>query len=572
MPGLGKPSSPEAARGSEQHYRQLFEQNVAGVYRVMLDGRIQELNEAMARMLGYSRDDLIGADARLAYFEATERDEWLARLREHGSLMNWVHRLRRRDGSAIWTLENCSLIEDPDTGAPVVLGTAIDITERKELEERLQRMAYHDPLTGLANRRMLQEMTEKAIARAYREGGRVALLFVDLVRFKRINDVLGHSAGDLVLREVAQRFSAFVRATDTLARVGGDEFAMLLVSARTLENALQPARKIRESLTRPFVVDGQAFHLDARIGVALYPEHATTFDELLSHADLAMHQATSADGEISVFRPVDHRLRREDLLLEERFRRALREEEFTLHFQPIYRLPGARPLGVEGLARWRQQDGRLVGADQFISIAEQTGLIRQLDRWALRAALRQLRAWAEGAGPEWVALNLTPSAFDDPEFGTVVRGVLEEEGVAGSRLALEITERVTMRDPLLAAHILAQLKELGLRIVIDDFGRGHSSLAYLKEFPVDALKIDRFFVGRLGEDAQHERLVEGVIALCQGLGIELIAEGVETAEQLAWLEAHNCTFAQGYYLQHPIAPERIPAIFDPAASLSMARA
>jgi diguanylate cyclase (GGDEF)-like protein/PAS domain S-box-containing protein len=521
----------------------------------------------MAQMLGYSREELLlDWSATQAYYDIADREAWLRRLLDCGSLTNWIHKLRRRDGSSVWTLENSSLVEDQLTGAKVILGTAIDITERKALEERLERLAYRDPLTGLPNRRMLQEMGEKAIARAARDASRIALLYVDLVRFKRINDVLGHTAGDQVLREVANRFQGFVRAADTLARVGGDEFALLLVTARMLDNVLQPARKMREILSRPFIVDGQSFHLDARIGVAVYPDHSATFDELLSHADLAMHQPTAADGEIAVFRPVDAKNRREDLLLEERFRRGLEDEEFVLHFQPIFQLPGQRPAGVEGLARWRQPDGRLVGADQFISIAEQTGLIRQLDRWALRAALRQIRSWGERCRPGWVALNLTPSAFDDFDFPEYVRQVIHEEGVAGDGIALEVTERVTMRDPAQAARILHELKDMGLRIVIDDFGRGHSSLAYLKDFPVDALKVDRFFVGRVGHDVRQERLVEGIIALCNGLGIGLIAEGVETAEQLEWLQAHGCEYAQGFHLMHPVPAESIPDVFTNSAT------
>jgi diguanylate cyclase (GGDEF)-like protein/PAS domain S-box-containing protein len=560
-PEPATPQQAEAPAPSEHHYRQLFEQNIAGVYRVAMDGRILELNQAMAGVLGYTREELVGSSAVSAYFDPADRDVWMHELMRRGALSNWVHKLRRRDGTAVWTLENCSVIADAVTGDRVVLGTAIDITERKALEERLEILAYHDPLTGLANRRMLQEMADKAIARSNREGGRIGMLYVDLVRFKRINDVLGHSAGDQVLREVAHRFRAFVRATDTLARVGGDEFALLLVTARSLDSVLLPAKKMRECLGRPFIVDGQSFHLDARIGVALYPEHGATFDELLSRADLAIHQPGTADGEIAIFRPVETRNRREDLLLEERFRTALDGGEFVLFFQPIYRLPECRATGVEGLTRWQQADGRMVGADQFISVAEQTGLIRQLDRWALRAALRQLREWPAGSLPSWVALNLTPSTFDDPDFPLLVRAVLEEERVSPALLALEVTERLTMRDPSQAARILQDLKDMGLRIVIDDFGRGHSSLAYLMDFPVDAVKIDRFFVGRVGADKRQERLVEGIVALCDGLGIELIAEGVETAAQLDWLEAHGCRFAQGYHLNHPLPAHAIPAVF-----------
>jgi diguanylate cyclase (GGDEF)-like protein/PAS domain S-box-containing protein len=552
----------EALRASELHYRQLFEQNVAGVYRVALDGRILDLNVAMAQMLGVSRSELLGRNARISYFDPADREAWVSELLQKGALVNYLHRLRRRDGSPIWIMENCSLIDDPASGGHVVLGTAIDITDRKALEDRLEALAYRDPLTGLANRRMLQHMAEKSLARAGRERGHVALLYVDIVRFKRINDVLGHSAGDQVLREIATRFSGFVRAADTLARVGGDEFALLLVSPGTIEAAIQPAGKMRQAMSRPFVIEGQSFHVDARIGVALYPDHAATFDELLSRADLANHQASSDDGGVAVFKPLDVRHSRAELMFEERFRDALEEDEFILHYQPIFRLPECTPVGIEGLLRWKQPDGRLLGADQFVSIAEQTGLIRRLDRWALRHALRQIRLWGVRCNPGWVALNLTPSAFDDPSFPSLVAEALAEYGVDPGILALEITERVTMRDPRTAVQVLNDLKALGLRIVIDDFGRGHSSLAYLKEFPVDALKIDRLFVARLGSDSKDERLVEGIIALSRGLGIDLIAEGVETEDQLEWLRRNGCSFAQGFLLHYPVAPENIAALFD----------
>jgi len=553
----------DRVHASEQYYRQLFESSVAGVYRVGFDGVIHDVNEAMARILGYRRDELVGQRAQSVYFDVTAREDWMGRLLEQGSLTNFVLELRRKDGSRVWTLENCSIVEDALTGERAVLGTAIDITERKELEERLERMAYRDPLTGLPNRRMLQAMVENAIARASRDGGRVAFLYIDLVRFKRINDVLGHTAGDQVLREVARRFGSQVRATDTLARVGGDEFALLVVSAKDIEAAKAPGLKIRECLARPFVVEGESFHLDARIGVAMYPDHAVSFDELLSHADLALYQPGMGDGEIAVYRPVDLRHSRADLMLEERFRDALARQEFELYYQPIFKLPEREPIGVEALTRWRQDDGRVVGADQFISIAEQTGLIRQLDRWALYTAVRQMRRWlaAESPTPRWIALNLTPSAFDDSEFPELVSTVLEEEGVPGTRVALEVTERLTMRDPARALQVLTRLRDLGLRIVVDDFGRGQSSLAYLKDFPVDALKIDRSFVGRVGQDSTHERLVEGIVALCNQLGIQLIAEGVESARQLEWLETHGCGFAQGYHLVHPVPAGLVPQVF-----------
>jgi diguanylate cyclase (GGDEF)-like protein/PAS domain S-box-containing protein len=538
--------------------RQLIERNAAGLYRTTIDGRFLDANKAMARLLDSSVEALIEGGSIGDFLGDPDRDEWISRLRDDGRLDDWLHEVRRPDGSRIWILENCVQVGDGRTGEAFVIGTAVEFTARKHAGDRLERMAYCDALTGIANRRMLVEMAEKAIARINREGGRIALIYIDLVRFKRINDRLGHAAGDTVLREVAQRFSGIVRATDTLARVGGDEFAILLVSAKSLDSVLQPSRKIRECLSRPFHVHGESFYLDARVGIAFHPEHAANVEELLARADLAVYQPASPDVETNIYRPT-HAGAGAGLIAADRLRSAFEAGEFRLHFQPIFRLPACSAAGVEGLLRWQQPDGRVIGADQFISIAEQSGLIRSLDRWALRNALEHVRAWP--AGPAWVALNLTPSTFDDPEFPEVVRAILDETGVSGEQLALEVTERVTMRDPVGARRVLLALKDLGMRIVIDDFGRGQSSLAYLKDFPIDALKIDRFFVQRLGSDARHERLVGGMIALCERLGVELIAGGVETAEQLEWLEANGCEYAQGFHLFHPVPADKLSPLF-----------
>jgi diguanylate cyclase (GGDEF)-like protein/PAS domain S-box-containing protein len=554
---------------SELRYRELFERSVAGVYRVGLDGTIYEMNDAMAGILGYTSAAAIDGTAADFYFDPSDRRAWLDALLEHNALTNYVLKLRRRDGGTVWTLENCTLSYDPEAGQHVVLGTAIDITERKALEESLERMAYNDPLTGVANRRLLHEMAEKAIARTRREGGHVALLYVDLLRFKRVNDLVGHYAGDQVLREVAARFQTMVRATDTLARIGGDEFAVLLVSVSGIHQAIRPARQLRECLARPFVIQGEAFHLDARIGIALFPDHGSDFDELLTRADLAVHQKTPVEGEIYMYRPMAVRPPRDELVLEERLRKALANEEFELHYQPVFRIGDRRVAGVEALARWRQPDGRLLGAGDFISLAEHTGLVRNLDRWAIGAAARQLAEWPAHAAPPWVAMNVTPSTFEDDDFAHLVSRALEREGVPGHALAIELTERLTMRDPERAVGLLQDLKGLGLRILIDDFGRGHSSLAYLKDFPVDVLKVDRYFIGHIGRDRRHERLLEGIFALATGLGIELIAEGVETAEQLDWLQQHGFEYVQGYLLSAPVSAARIPALVAPGAAPSL---
>ncbi len=550
-----------ALRASEMRYRQLFEASVAGVYRAAEDGRLMEVNESFARMLGYRRGELIRTSPDHLYFSADDRQRWLTRLRDHGSVNGYAHRLRRKDGRAIWALENASLLEDPETGDPVIIGTAIDLTEHKLLQTKLERMAYRDPLTGLANRRLLREMTVKALAQADRNGHAVAMLYMDLVRFKRINDIFGHSVGDQILQEAAHRFESTVRSTDTLARVGGDEFALLLVAPESVEHAVAPAEALQESLSKPFMIDGETFHLDVRVGIAGYPDHAATFDELLSKADLSLHQSPGQGSRVAVYRAVKVGASREDFVMEERLRTAFESDEFELFYQPIFAVPGFVPIGVEALTRWRMSDGELLQAGEFITLAEHTGLVRELDRWAMAKAIEQLSGWP-GQGPAWIALNLAPPTFEDPELISYVDGLLKQSRVEGRRLALEVTERVAMRDPVRATQTLLGLQSLGVQIVIDDFGRGHSSLAYLKDFPADALKVDHFFVNGVGVDRTHERLVEGIVALCKGLGVDLIAEGVESADQLTWLTEHGCSLVQGYYLAKPGPAEEVLAQFS----------
>lgn len=542
---------------SARAYRQLFEHNVAGVYRVSLDGAIRDVNSAMAFMLGYDREQLLHLSAADVYPDPRDREEWVRQVVAKGSLTNTVLRLRHRDGRTIWTLENASLVEDPDTGEPSIVGTAIDITERKRLEEDLVRMAFRDPLTGLANRRLLQEMTTKAILRSVRERGRMAMVCLDLVRFKRINDAFGHSAGDRVLTELAERLRSRVRASDTVARVGGDEFAVLLVNVPRVEDALAAARGIKECLTTPFLVAGEAFHLDGRIGIALCPEHGERFDELLSLSDLAMYQSVSEESGIALYKPVSRTTLREALWLEEQLRGSLQRQELELHYQPICRLPGGTPMACEALLRWRHPERGLLEAREFIAIAEQSGMLRRLDRWVIRAAARQSRAWQSRADLEWVSVNLSPATLEDPQLSSFVEGVLAEEGIPGEGLAIEITERATTRDPEGATRTLRRLRDLGLRILIDDFGRGHSALAYLVDFPTDYLKVDKCFVARLGHDESQERLVEGLIGLCRGLEIPLIAEGVDDPASLAWLESRGCGLAQGNHLGPPVPAEAL---------------
>jgi len=541
-------------------HRELFERNVAGVFRVMPDGSFLDVNEAMASMLGYTREDLRRAGAGVLYFDPSDREAWIEEIRRQGSLTNHTVRLRRRDGEEVWILENAVLLEDERR--QVILGTAVDITERKRLEQELAHLAYHDPLTGLANRRLLHEIAQKALARANRTRSRVGVLYFDLVRFKRINDAFGHAAGDRVLVELAERIDGSVRRTDTLARIGGDEFAVLLVDLAEPEDALAAGRHIRSQLDTPFHVDDETFHVDARVGIAIYPDHAGDLDELLSHADLRMTEADLAAKGIVLESPGGDGDRRAELELEEAFLLELERDAFELHYQAIHRLPDPRPVAAEALLRWRHPERGILTAAEFLALAERTGRLRRLDRDSIARAVRQLARWDRPEGPEWVAVNVAGATFEDPELPELVAGALGEEGVEPSRLALEVTERATMRDPECAGRTFRALRDLGVRIVIDDFGQGHSSLAFLARHSFDALKLDRFFLHGIGGGGERERLAEGVVGLALGLDLAIIGEGVQTDEQLAWLVAQGCHYAQGFLLGDPLPPGEAGTLWE----------
>lgn len=415
-------------------------------------------------------------------------------------------------------------------------------------------MAYEDPLTRLSNRRLLQELAEKALAAVDREGGKVGMIFLDLVRFKRINDHLGHRAGDEVLVRLAERLKDSLREADTVARVGGDEFAVLLSDGAGRSEALAVARRVREQVSLPFQVNGQTVHLGARIGLAMYPEHASDFDELLSKADPGKQGGKRSGGDgISVYDPDEGSEYGSELAVEEELRKAVeRDRGLTLHYQPVATVPDRKVVGAEGFLRWEHPEWGTLSAGKFIGIAEYTGLIQVVKRRVLQEAVAQARRWADSGGPGWVSVNMSPISLEDPDTVAEIRRLLEEHDVDGERLVLEMTERATIRNPDAVADVITQLKDLGVQIAIDDFGTGHASLTYLERFSAEFLKVDTVFVARLGSDRQQERLVEGIIGLGRGLEMSVIVEGVETREQYEWLRGTRCDLFQGHFTGRPV--------------------
>jgi diguanylate cyclase (GGDEF)-like protein/PAS domain S-box-containing protein len=440
-------------------------------------------------------------------------------------------------------------------------GTGRDITERKDAEERIRFLAQHDGLTGLPNRNSLQNALAAALERVRRHDRRLAVMFIDLDRFKLVNDTLGHSAGDIVLRDVARRLEACLRSVDIVARQGGDEFVVLVEDYQTEADLAGVARKLLDACAQPFVIEGQEFALSGSIGIGTYPGDGTDIDDLLKVADIAMYRAKeSGRSRFEFYAPhlVTHAPER--LSMETALKRAIDRGELRLLYQPKLEISTGVVAGAEALVRWAHPELGLLLPAQFIPIAEESGLIVPLGQWVLAEAARQLRVWRDGGLRDLtMAVNVSARQFVQGRMVLDVVEALEQSDLAPDSLELEITESTVMRNPAHAAAILSALDELGVGIAIDDFGTGYSSLAYLKRFPVDTLKIDRSFIQDLPEDAEDVAITQAVLALARSLRLRVVAEGVEMPRQLVFLAAHGCDFAQGFSISRPLDAEAFAA-------------
>jgi diguanylate cyclase len=429
------------------------------------------------------------------------------------------------------------------------VGIAIlrDVTERKLQEAELERMALHDALTGLPNRTLLSNRIEHAIRSAQRTGDHMAILLLDLDRFKDVNDTLGHQVGDQLLTEVGPRLERPLRASDTVARLGGDEFAILLVGPTDLQMACRVAERVVEALRHPFAIQHLALEVGISIGVALYPEHGTTASELLQHADVAMYAAKRDQLGFVVYSAESDTHSVRQLTLTGELRRAIEDDQLVLEFQPKIDARTAELAGVEALIRWEHPQHGSIRPDEFIHSAEQTGLIKPLTLWVLNAALRALQEWQQDGYDFGVAVNLSVKSLHDPQLPDVVRLLLQSWQQQPELLTFEITESALMADPATALTVLARISEIGCRLSLDDFGTGYSSLAYLQKLPIDELKIDRSFVVAMTRDHNAAVIVRSVVQLAKGLGLGVVAEGVESAEAFAQLRSLGCEHVQGFF-------------------------
>lgn len=555
----------EAVRASEERYRLLFERNLAGVFRTTLDGSIIDCNDSFARILGYeSREELQGIPAWNLYPERADRADFLSRLRRQQSITNFEIPLRRKDGSIIWALENVSLVP-AESGEFLVEGTLVDITDRKKAEEQVAFQAYHDQLTGLPNRSLLRDRLDQSLARAQRLGRGLTILFLDLDHFKLINDTLGHSAGDWLLKEVAEALRKSVREVDTVARLGGDEFILLLPEVARGEDAARVAQKILDVVSAPLNHDGHELYLTTSIGISLSPADGQDSETLIRCADNAMYRAKELGRNNYQFSSDALNARaRTRLAWEQNMRRAIEHKEFVLHYQPQYYLDSGMISGVEALIRWNHPEKGLILPEQFIRIAEESRLILQIGEWCLRTSFRQLKEWQQlGCRRLRLSMNLSGRQFQHRSLLDLLNEVVAETQVDPSSVMLEITESIAMQHGDHTLSILNSLKEKGFKIALDDFGIGYSSLSYLKHFPIDVIKIDPSFVKDLGRGHQEDALVRTIIYLGHSMNRTLIAEGVETEAQHTFLKFEGCEEVQGFLMSRPQEPAHLLPLLRP---------
>ncbi|MDG4552844.1 MAG: EAL domain-containing protein [Candidatus Competibacter sp.] len=541
----------------------VFDDSGEGIVVADTQGRIVEVNRAGENITGYRRAELEGQSPERFAIESHDpgydRNAW-AMLRAQGYWQGEIWS-RRKNGEVFPVWLSVSAIRDEKGVVCHYVAMFSDISaskaheaRRKADEARIQHMAHHDFLTGLPNRLLLEVRFGQLLTEARRRRKRFALLFIDLDRFKNINDTFGHGVGDRLLCGVAARLSALVRATDTVSRQGGDEFVVLLSEIGGPDDAVLVARKLLRELGEPCVLEGHDLTVTPSIGIAVAPDDGESLETLLKHADLAMYEAKrQGRNNYQFFQQEMNARTLERLLLENRLRQALKQEEFELFYQPQVDLETGRMVAFEALLRWRHPERGLVLPMDFLPLAEETGLILPMGVWVLREVCRQVAAWRRGPWPEIRAtVNLSALQFRQPALIEQLRSALADAEVEAEAIELEVAEGVAMQDAGATVHILRALRAMGVTLAIDNFGTGYSSLAYLKQFPVSVLKIDRSFVGDIGEDIGSAAICAAVIGLARNLGLDVVAEGVETDAQIAWLRAAGCCRAQGFLLGAPL--------------------
>jgi diguanylate cyclase (GGDEF)-like protein/PAS domain S-box-containing protein len=550
----------DALSASETQFRATFEQAAIGIAHTDPSQRFLRVNEKLCKMVGYTREELLN----MTIHDLTHPDDvGLGTANRQRLIAGEISTLsveRRcvcKDGSVIWLNRTISVVREACGEPAYFIRVMEDISERKRLEHALQHLADHDRLTNLPNRGLIHDRLQHAVDQAVRRHRIVGVMFIDLDRFKVVNDTLGHTMGDRLLQLVAARLLTCVRSEDTVGRLGGDEFAIILTELADVNDAALVAQKILGVLCAPLDLDGREAFVSASIGIATYPQDGASADTLIMNADAAMYRAKAQGrNNYQFYAATMNEQAAGRLQMENSLRRAVEREEFLLYFQPKANVRTGAITGVEALLRWKHASGRIVPPAEFIPLLEESGLIVPVGEWVLRAACAQIREWAAvGIADVPIAVNLSPRQFQQQDIAEVVRRALADYDVPPHLIEIEITEGAAMHNPEAASTALDMLKALGVRIAIDDFGTGYSSLSYLKRFPIDCLKIDRSFINDVITDVEDASIAEAVITLAHALGLKVVAEGVENEAQARFLAARGCDEMQGYYFARPMPAE-----------------
>lgn len=545
----------ERIRISEVRTRAVMDNVVDAIITIDANGVIESVNPAVTKIFGFAPEELLGRNVNLLVpnEERRNHDEALADYLHTGrSRVLGVGReviARRKDGSRFSA--DLAVSEMFLGGTRHFIGIVRDITERKQQTQALEYLALHDPLTDLPNRTLLLDKVGQAIKDARRDGSCVALMLMDLDHFKEINDTLGHHNGDLILQQAAWRLRHALAPGHIVARLGGDEFGIMVPNANG-QLAEQAAVALLHALEQPFTLEGQSFHIGASIGIAYFPGHGEEPLTLLRRADVAMYTAKRMRVEFSVYDSAQDQHSLRNLALMGELRTAIEQRQLTLHYQPKVNVQTGRVSGVEALVRWRHPEHGMMPPDEFIPLAEQSGLIRPLTMWVIEEALRQAREWFDDGIDLDMAVNLSARSLQDPQFLQQTQELLDANGRRAARLRLEITETAVMADAQRALEVLKRLSAMGVRLAIDDFGTGYSSLAYLKRLPVDELKIDKSFVTDMTQEENDAVIVRSTIDLAHNMGLKVVAEGVQDAETFKMLSELGCDVAQGFYFGAPM--------------------
>lgn len=537
-------------------FEKVFENALEGISITDFDGNIILINKAFTDITGYSIEDVIGQNPRILKSNRHD-DSFYKKMWKHLKTQGyWTGEIwnRRKNGEAYPEILNISSIKQRDGNISHYVAVFHDIAEIKSQQEKIEHQAYHDALTGLPNRYLAHDRLSMALKNAKRKNNMVAVIFIDMDNFKYFNDSLGHPSGDFLLQTLGARLKDITREQDTTARLGGDEFLIIAVDINSPQEAIELVHRLFESMKEPFSVDNHELIVSLSLGVALYPEDGNTAGTLLKNADMAMYQSKIGGKNCyNMFTPKLNRLASYKMNMIKKFRAALVNKEFMVYYQPKVQPSTQRVLGMEALVRWREKDGTMISPAEFIPMAEETGLIVQLGQYVLEESCKALQDLQDKFSFSLtVSVNLSPLEFKQPDIVDNILNVIKTHHLSASSIEIEITETAMMTDLNSTVKKLDILKEEGLSIAIDDFGTGYSSLYYLKKLPISTLKIDKSFIDDIAIDQNDANLVETIILMAKNLGITVVAEGVETKEQLELLEKYNCELIQGYYYAKPM--------------------